>query len=157
MSLNEEVDLLRQVPLFANVATSKLKLLAFASERMCFAPGQEICREGDAGDSAFVIIDGDADVVVSSSSGPITVAKLGRNAFVGEIAILTDVPRTATVHAITRVETLRIKKDLFFQLTEEFPQMAVELLRVLAQRLHDTTEDLSEARAALKAADISPD
>src|SRR3546814_6504994 len=76
--------------------------------------------------SAFVIVNGEADVSVDTPSGPLTVAHLKQNDFVGEIAILCEVPRTATVAAVTEVTTLRIEKDLFFRLVNDFPQIAIE-------------------------------
>lgn len=146
MSLNEEVELLRNIPMFARIEPSKLKLLAFTSERLTFQSGQDLCVQGGDGDSAFIIIEGDADVIVDSPNGPLTVAAMGRNDVVGEIAILCDVPRTATVRATTDLTALKISKDLFFRLVTEFPQMAVEIMRVLATRLNVTTAQLLQAR-----------
>jgi len=147
VSLQEEVELLRRIPLFAKLEPSKLKLLAFTSERLAFDRGHALFRQGDPGDAAYIIIDGEAAVVVDSPNGPLQVATLGRNDFVGEIAILCDVPRTATVKAQTNLVTLRISKDLFFRLVTEFPQMAVEIMRELAHRLELTTARL-RAQAA---------
>lgn len=149
MSLNEEVELLRGVPLFAKIEASKLKLLAFTSERLTFAANQVLFNQGDIGDAAYVIIDGQADVVVQTPNGPLTVAKVGKNAFVGEIAILIDVPRTATIRATTRLETLKISKDLFFRLVKEFPEMAVEIMRELARRLEAMNVRLADANRKL--------
>ena len=117
MSLIEEVDLLKKIPLFANIEVSKLKLLAFTSERVKFGAGETLFRQDDMGDAAYIIMDGEADVVIDTDKGPVTVATLHKNDFVGEIAILCDVPRTA-----------------------EFPQMAVEIMRELALRLEKTTK-----------------
>ena len=144
MSLQEEVELLRNIPLFAKLEPSKLKLLAFTSERLTFDSGHPLFRQGEPGDAAYIIIDGEAAVEVDSPGGPLRVAILGRNDFVGEIAILCDVPRTATVIAITNLVTLRISKDLFFRLITEFPQMAVEIMRELAHRLELTTARLRQ-------------
>ncbi|MEQ8966972.1 MAG: cyclic nucleotide-binding domain-containing protein [Azospirillaceae bacterium] len=140
MSLAEEVDLLKRIPLFQNIETSKLKLLAFTSERVTFKEGESLFHQGEMGDSAYIIVEGEADVEVDTPSGPTVVATVGKNDFVGEIAILCDVPRTATVRARTALVTLCISKDLFFRLITEFPQMAVEIMRVLAQRLEKTTK-----------------
>jgi len=145
MSLNEEVDLLRQIPLFSNIEPSKLKLLAFTSERVTYGPGQILFQQGDMGNAAYIIMDGDAAVLIDTPDGPLTVATMGRNAIIGEIAILCDVPRTATVRADSTLVTLRISKDLFFRLVNEFPQMAVEIMRELARRLEKTTAQLQKA------------
>ncbi len=147
MSLNEEVELLRNIPMFANIEPSKLKLLAFTSERMTFNAGEALFKQGDPGDSAYVIIVGEADVLVDTPKGPITVAKLKRNDIVGEIAILCDVPRTASVQATSKLEAMVIAKDLFFRLVTEFPQMAVEIMRELARRLDATNRKLTAKNA----------
>ncbi len=147
MSLNEEVEMLRNIPLFAKLEPAKLKLLAFTSERLSYDAAQSLFHQGDMGDAAYLIVDGEADVLVDSPSGEIVVATLGRNDFVGEIAILCDVPRTATVRAKTALVTLRISKDLFFRLVAEFPQMSVEIMRELAQRVERTTALLQEAKS----------
>lgn len=143
MSLNEEVDLLRRIPLFSNIEPSKLKLLAFASERLTFREGAELCRQGDVGDSAYIIIEGSVGIVVSTPNGDARVAEARENDIVGEIAILCDVPRTATVVADRDVEVLKISKELFFRMVEEFPRMAVEIMRELATRLERTTGQLT--------------
>ena len=148
MSLNEEVELLRNIPLFSKIEPSKLKLLAFASERVIFGAGQELFHQGDHSDTAYIIMEGDADVAVDTPAGEITVARLEKNDIVGEIGILCDVPRTATVRAVQAVTTLAISKDLFFQMVTEYPQMAIEVMRELAQRLEHTTAQLREARSA---------
>lgn len=147
MSLNEEVELLRNIPMFANIEPSKLKLLAFTSERMTFKAGDTLFKQGEPGDSAYVIIDGEASVIVDTPKGPLTVAKLKRNDIVGEIAILCDVPRTATVQAASKLEAMVIAKDLFFRLVMEFPQMAVEIMRELARRLDATNRKLTAKSA----------
>lgn len=150
MSLNEEVELLRNIPLFAKLEPSKLKLLAFTSERITYEADQVLFRQGDVGDAAYIIIEGAAKVLVDTDQGEIEVAALGRNDIVGEIAILCDVPRTATVKASAKTVTLRITKDLFFRLVAEFPEMSVEIMRELASRLEHTTQQLREALAQRK-------
>ncbi|MEK7687851.1 MAG: cyclic nucleotide-binding domain-containing protein, partial [Pseudomonadota bacterium] len=62
MNLNEEVELLKGVPIFSKIEPAKLKLLAFTSERLNFAGGQEVCHQGDLGDAMYVILGGTADV-----------------------------------------------------------------------------------------------
>jgi len=150
MSLDQEVDILRRIPLFAKIDPTKLKLMAFASERMTFKSGQSLVRQGDTGDAAFIIVSGSADVIVDSPGGPLTVASMGRNDIVGDIAILIDIPRTATVTATSELVALKITKELFFRMVRDFPDMSVEIMRELAHRLVQTTSDLTAARAAAR-------
>jgi CRP/FNR family transcriptional regulator, cyclic AMP receptor protein len=147
----DEVETLRRIPLFAKMEPSKLKLLAFASERVVFESGQELFHQGDLADAAYILLDGDAAVVVDSPRGPLTVAEMGRNDFVGEIGVFCDIPRTATVVATSRLVTLRISKELFLQVIADFPVVALEVIRELAHRLEHTTIALREARAGLRA------
>jgi len=150
MSIQEELEWLRQVPLFAAVEPAKLKLLAFVGKRLDFRPGQTVMAQGDVGDAAFVIMGGTADVMVDSGTGPIPVAEMGAGAFVGEISVFCDIPRTASVVARTPLRTLKIGKEEILKLVREFPAMGAEMLKVLAERLHATTADLTAARARLK-------
>jgi CRP-like cAMP-binding protein len=149
--LEEEVELLRRIPIFAKIEPARLKLLAFTSERVTYEPGQELCHQGDIGDAAYLVISGEANILVDTPAGPLKIAEVSKNALVGEIAIINDVPRTATVQARTRVEALRITKDHFLRLVAEFPQIAIEIMRVLAARLSRTNEELTDARRKLAA------
>jgi CRP/FNR family transcriptional regulator, cyclic AMP receptor protein len=149
MLLKDEVDLLRKVPLFAHMDPAKLKLLAFTSTRASFKPGQELFHQGDEGDAAYLILSGEATVIADTPTGEVPVATVGQNAVVGEIAILCEVPRTASVRAVSPLETLKIEKEHFLRLIREFPDMGVEIMRELGQRLTRTTMELSQARSAL--------
>lgn len=149
-SLADEVDLLRRIPLFAQIEPSKLKLLAFTSERIVFEDGQTLFKQGDEGDAAYVIIDGSAEVIINAPHSEIVLATVGRNDFVGEIAILCDVPRTATIRANSALETLKVSKEHFMRMMTEFPEMAVEVMRELADRLVKTSADLAASREKLR-------
>jgi CRP/FNR family transcriptional regulator, cyclic AMP receptor protein len=150
MSLKEEFELLRRVPIFAEIEPAKLKLLAFMSERVGFDPGKSLVQQGDPADAAYLIIDGHAEVVLETPAGPVVVATLGANETVGEMGILGDVPRNATVRAKDRVIVLRISKEPFMRMVREFPNMAVSIMRELAQRLDATNHQLSTALAEVK-------
>ena len=149
MTIDSEANALCKIPLFRGIEATKLRLLAFISERIRYTPGERLCSQGEPGDSAFIILSGDADVVVATENGDQVVAKVGANDIVGEIAILCDVPRTATLVAVSDMDVLTISKDNFLKLLKEFPEMALEVMRVLAQRLEKTTRDLGAASAIL--------
>ena len=143
MSILDDVEALKRMELFAKVEPAKLKLMAFAAERTQFRKGEEMVHQGDPADAAYIILDGKADVVVDTPGGPLKVADVGRDAFVGEIGILCDVPRTATVVATEDLTTLKITKDLFFRMVSDFPTISIEVMRVLAQRLEHANQMLA--------------
>ena len=147
MILKDEVQALRQVPLFAAMEPAKLKLLAFTSDRVSFAVDEILCQQGEVGDAAYLILTGEAEILVDSPNGQIKVAEIENNAVVGEIAILCDAMRTATVKAKTPVEALRIRKEQFLKLLADFPEVTIEVMRVLADRLSQTTIALTEERS----------
>ena len=149
MSLAEEVDVLRQIALFERMEPAKLKLLAMTSDRVTFRPGGTMMRQGDDGDAAYVVITGEANVLVNTPSGPLKVAELGAGQIVGEIAILVDIPRTATVEAQDELVALKISKDNFLRLLNSSSQVGIEIIRVLASRLENTTNQLREAIAKI--------
>jgi len=147
MILKDEVRILKQVPLFAAMEPAKLKLLAFTSDRVSFGADEVLFHQGDVGDAAYLILDGIADILVDSPNGPIKVAEIEHNSIVGEISILCDAARNATVKAQTPIEALRIRKEQFLKLLADFPEVTIEVMRVLADRLSQTTAALTEERS----------
>ena len=151
-TLTEEVEMLRKIPLFAAIDPGKLKLLAFASDRKIYNAGEDLFKQGDAGDAAFVIVNGNADVIVTTEKKEVVVASVGNNEIIGEISILCEVPRTATVRATETLEVLKVKKEHFLGLVSQVPDLGIEVMRELASRLQKTTSELGEARQKLSAA-----
>lgn len=149
MSINSEVETLRTIPMFRSIEPGKLRLLAFISERNTFRPGEVMCTQGEPGDSAFIILDGEGDILVDSGREQRKVAEIKKNDVVGEMSLLCDMPRTATVKASSEITALTISKDNFFRILQEFPEVSLEIMRVLARRLERTTRDLAEVRGQL--------
>jgi CRP-like cAMP-binding protein len=143
MTLETEVQSLRQVPMFRDIDPARLKLLAFTSERVNFAEGQKFFSQGDPADAAYVILQGKADVELETAGGAIKVAELGQNAIVGEMGILSDSPRSATIVAATPTSALRIDKRVFLELLTQFPQMSIAVMRELASRLEKMNAQLA--------------
>ena len=138
MDINTEVRVLQMVPMFKDVELARLKLLAFASERLSFGQGELLFERGDPSDSAFVILNGTAEVRLATPTGPLVVAKIGQNAIVGEMGVLRDAPRSATVAAATDLVALRISREVFIGMIREFPSMSLAMMRDLAERLEAT-------------------
>lgn len=144
MVLDEELEFLREIPLFSRIELARLKFLAFASRQTTFGEGEELFRQGDVGDAAYIIIDGEVDVIVEGPNGEVPITRLGKYDLVGEIAIIVDVPRTATVRTVGEMTALVISKELFSRMVKQFPEIAVEIMRELALRLERTTAQLTK-------------
>ena len=140
--LSQEAEVLAKVAFFAGMDRSRLKLLAFTSERLHFDPGQDLFRQGDAGDKAYVVIDGSVDIIVDTANGPKTIATRSAGELIGELALLCDAPRTATVCAAEDVTVLSISEDVFISMIREDNEVSANLARILAGRLESTMRTL---------------
>jgi CRP-like cAMP-binding protein len=147
MSLSQEVELIRHVPILSNLAPAAQKMLCFASERMCYEAGQVLFRQGDAADAAYILIDGAVEIVVWTASGSLLVNTVEQYGVIGETGMFGDLPRSATAVAKTRLEALRVPKDVFCQTIHGNPEAALRLTCMLAERLASTTARLSLAVA----------
>ena len=128
---NEKVEVIKRVPLFAGCSKGELEQLAQIADEIDLAEGKEMTREGSRGREFFVLLEGDADVTKGGSS----INKLGPGDFFGEIALISDSPRTATVTATSPVRALVITDRSFRRLLDEQPEIQRKVLMALAERL----------------------
>ena len=128
---NEKVELIKKVPLFAGCSKGELEQIAQIADEIDLAEGKEMTREGSRGREFFVLLEGDADVTKGGSS----INKLGAGDFFGEIALVSDSPRTATVTATSPVRALVITDRSFRRLLDEQPEIQRKVLIALAERL----------------------
>ena len=143
MTLQAECQTLQQIPMFRDLDAAKLKLLAFAAERMAVEKGEFVYRAGDPADSVYVLLSGQIDVIHDR----VRLARLSCGAVFGEIGVLCSRARANTLEAASDISLLRIEKNVFLELLHEIPQMAVALSRELGRRLDDMNERFV-ARAA---------
>jgi CRP-like cAMP-binding protein len=127
-----ERDALAQVPLFSSLAPRYLRRLADLTEEQRFMEGSRVVREGDIGDTFYVILEGQANVL--SASGRV-VNRLRPGDFFGEISLLDGVPRTATVVADTPLKMLALPRKAFLHVIELEPAVGVALLSHSASML----------------------
>ncbi|RED52277.1 ABC transporter transmembrane domain-containing protein [Aestuariispira insulae] len=146
-AMNDEAQILKTLPLFSELEANRLKLLAFTAEKVSYKPGEIMVRQGDDGDAAYVILDGEADVVLEGENGQDTVLfQLGRAKIVGELALLCDTPRTATIRAVSNLKALKLNKEVFGEMARHDANFAFQMTKDLSQRLVNTTEELNAVR-----------
>lgn len=150
MDVFQEAEMLRKVPFFGGLDPAKLKLLAFTSQSLRFAPGEIVVRKGDPSDSAYVILDGEVEVLGESSAGEFVVAVLGRNVSIGEMGVIQNAPRGATVRAKQAVRALRISGEVFLRLVAENPGCALDVMRQLCERISASNARLAAAQRELE-------
>ncbi len=132
--------LLTAAPLFHALSPEQLtNLVSKATERV-YLPGQTVFRQGESGAHVYVILGGQARIVESTPESPLVdrfVGELEQGEIVGEMGLLLDQSRTATVMAVERTRCLMIPQDDFMQALEQSPPLAMGLLRMLAARLQN--------------------
>jgi CRP-like cAMP-binding protein len=139
----DRVALLRRVPLFAALADDELALVAEAAESVHISAGEVVFREGDYSNSCYVISSGHASAVREHPAGrAITLARFGPGDVFGELAMLDDERRSATVQAMDELDALMIPGEVMRRLLRERPEIAVRMVVSLGQKLRQTNERL---------------
>ena len=145
MDVFQEAEQLRQVPMFCKLEPSKLKLLAFTSEALSFSDGEELFHVNDPSDCAYVIMEGEVEILADTDSGEqIVVPTSGANALIGEMALLSNAPRSATLRANGQVNALRISNESFLRLLSENAEVALDVMRQLSEKLARSHEQVVE-------------
>ena len=128
---NAKIELLRRVPLFARCSRRELAHLAAAADELDVPAGKTLAAEGKTGREFVVIVEGAADVRRKGRK----INALGPGDFLGEIALVTGRPRTATVTTTSPSRVLVLTARDFKRLLEEMPPVAVKVLAAVAERL----------------------
>jgi len=126
---------LRRVPLFADLPLPALKIVADHVWPERFGENEVIIHQGDVGDKLYLVEQGCVEVAVASPTGPRVVDTLQDGDYFGEIALLLDIPRTATVRALGPCRLLALSQADFKTLIERVPEVATQLTPVVRERL----------------------
>jgi CRP/FNR family transcriptional regulator, cyclic AMP receptor protein len=128
---NEKVELIKKVPLFAHCSKRELQEVAQLADEIDLREGKEMTRQGSRGREFFVLLEGTANVTKNGRR----INTLGTGDFFGEIALVSDTPRTATVTATSPVRALVVTDRSFRRLLEDSPSIQSKVLTALAERL----------------------
>ena len=149
MDLKTEAEALRRVPMFAKLEPSKLKLLAFTSQLLTFEDEEILFEQGDPSDSTYLVMKGDMEVLAGSGDDTFVAGVLGANELVGEMGVLANRPRSATIRARGQVVALRIEAELFLDLLAENPDVALDVMRQLSDKLGRSHRKFEQIKAEL--------
>jgi CRP-like cAMP-binding protein len=136
---------LASVPLFSSLEPEAIESLEAFTFRKRFEPGEIIVEEGRTGNGLYVVLSGKVEVVKGlDGPRPQTLAVFGPGEPFGEMALLADWKRSASVRAIDEVECLGMDRWAFLVHLNREPQLAIKMVQMLAQRLAETNERLAE-------------
>jgi CRP/FNR family transcriptional regulator, cyclic AMP receptor protein len=132
-----KVQALKRAPLFDGLSRKELTELARHTEDLEVPAGEVLCKEGDTGREFFVIVDGEIGVTSNGRN----VAQRGSGDFVGEIALLEDTTRTATVTAKTPLRVFVLTREDFRKLVRDNPNVERKVMQALARRVVELSRD----------------
>lgn len=139
------LDLLSKVSLFSGCSQSELKELAKITTEMDASAGTVLCREGGAGHTCFIVVDGEAKVTIDGEE----VGTVGPGGFFGEMALLDGGPRVATVTAATDMRLLELSRPEFSTLLADLPSVSRKMLTALGARLREAHAQLHPGRVGV--------
>jgi CRP-like cAMP-binding protein len=131
---DQRLDRLRKVPLFGGCSDKELQFIASHVEDVDIESGKTLCQKGESGGDFFVILEGKAEVDTGTSK-----KTLGPGDFFGEIALIDDGPRTATVRSVTPMRSLVLSHDQFRDVLRQNADITVKVLRAVTERLRAAT------------------
>ncbi|MGE3270242.1 MAG: cyclic nucleotide-binding domain-containing protein [Chloroflexota bacterium] len=137
-----DLDDLRGVPLFQSLTEANLCSLAQTVTRRSARAGEILCREGEHGDEMYVVLSGTVTLHKAAGEHETELGRLERGAYFGEMALIGDAPRSATIRAATNLDYLAINRDTLMNVISAFPTVALQIMRGYNDRLADTTERL---------------
>jgi len=141
LSTLDRILLLREVPMFSRLSPEDLEQIAEFAQEQLFPAESMICREGDPGDSLFIIVSGKVRVIKESEDDTQTVLAIrGNGEFVGEMAILESSKRSATLQADGDVRMLVLDGDSFKAILRDRPEVAISVLQHMSHRVRELNE-----------------
>ncbi len=157
MDVYKEAEQLSKVPMLAGLQPSKLKLLAFTSELVSVQPGQILFHKGEPSDCTYVIMQGAVEILTTGQDGkPLVVLSLGIHELIGEMGTITNAPRIASVRAANELLVLRIERDTFLSLLSENPDVALDVMQQLTNKLTKSHAQAEQLKIALQNAGLTP-
>jgi CRP-like cAMP-binding protein len=96
-------------------------------------------------DAVYIVLDGEVEIFRERADGRVRLARLGPGQLIGEIGVLCERTRTATVEAASELQVLRIEKSVFLDFVKELPQLAISIIRELGRRLDLMNEQLARS------------
>lgn len=149
MSLDSDIQLLAKIDLFQGFDPEALRLLAFGAEARALGEGMQLYRNGAYSDGGYVIVSGSVDI--TSESNKTLIEKRGPGTLIAEMALITEVNHSNTATATEHTDLLKIPRQLFRRMLEEYPDIAEMLQNRVSGSLNAMMNELEQVRIRLDA------
>ena len=150
MTLNDDINRLSSVRLFAGFPQEQLRLLAFGSKRLFLRGGEMLYREGQVSDGGYVVISGQIDVVVERNGREHVLSSQLENSLIGEMALVIPNRRVAAAVARTNCELLHIPRELFKRMLSEYPELAGMMYQQINRSVQVLLQQMAGVHAKLQ-------
>ncbi|HCY88366.1 MAG TPA: cyclic nucleotide-binding protein, partial [Desulfobacteraceae bacterium] len=136
ISMGEKILLLKEIDIFSGLSAEELAAIAAETEELDYPSNAEVIRQHEMGETVFLIIDGEVEVIVNQPDGKqIVLDQMGAGNAFGEMALIDDAPRSATIKTVTPSRFLILHKQEFKETAMEFPRISLQICSVLSQRI----------------------
>ena len=135
---------LRRIEIFEKLSPQDLAAIASVARESSFDANQEVIREGEPGDTLYLVLEGQVAVIKNQSDGgELELDRIGEQDYFGEMALFEDIPRTATIRTLVPCRMLVLHKHAFNEIVREYPQIALEICKVLSNRIRRLHQKIS--------------
>ena len=144
----KELIALKLVPLFSELTLEQLSSIDRLMVTRHYMKGESLFRQGDVGSELFVVLDGDVRIHLDRNGTEVTLAHQGPNSVLGEMAVFDDQPRSANAQATVETTVRVLRRDRLQAIVHEHPEVLLEFVKNLSQRIRHMNEELQEAKVS---------
>jgi len=145
ISLTERVIILKETAFFRNIPIAQLESLAQVSAQKKYEKDARIFKKGDPGGALYILVDGQVGIEQEKRAGSALLASIENNSYFGEMSLFDNSPRSASATALKASMVLELSRAPIITLTMQNPDLALELIKVLSQRIRETSDKMAEA------------
>lgn len=143
--LTDKILHLKKIEIFADLTINELAAVASATEEVRFAEGDTVFNEGEQGETLFLVVEGDVAVIKNlTADKQIELDSIGAGDYFGEMALFGDERRSATIKVKSAARFLTLSKQELQEIVSEYPQIALNVCRVLSMRIRHLHSKISE-------------
>ena len=137
-------EVLKDISIFKYLSEAEIDMISQQLDIMDFNEGETIVEESNIGQEMYIIVEGEVQVILKREDTLLVLAKLGPGGFVGDMSLLTEHPRSATVKSLSKCKTLIFKREYLESIMEKYPSTSAKFLKAIAEELCERIQNANE-------------